>query len=487
MTALIKKAKRGNKEAFITLYERNKETVLYVCETLLCDFSAADSACIHIFKNMWQLVGDGKIESENEFRHTAINKAVNYCKIRIAKGDSRAFKIPQNKNFTVSSYENVGNGGYSSLLAALPAIHRFIYVLDGYLGWSEDEIAEALFTKADSIRLALDYQKVNFDRFSASVKQATGKEVSISIDGFKDYLDAAKEDCETSNALDSAVIASIDAIIEPIMLEKRRKTKKVCLISGISLIAAIALVLSVIGIVWLQRDQDAEEDSVDDEEYEEEYADLELDWITSIENPSHYAVIDVADYGKITVALDETQAPVTVENFVTLAKAGFYDGLTFHRIIEGFMMQGGDPKGDGTGGNTDESGKEKNIVGEFYYNGYENLISHTRGAISMARANDYDSASSQFFIVHEDCTGDLNMMYAAFGFVTEGMDVVDKICADAEPTDYNGTIEKADQPIITSIKVYTPEEYAALEKSESAESESNTESTESKSSESAAE
>ena len=225
MTTLIKKAQKGNKDAFIALYEKNKETVLYLCETLLCDFSAADSACIHIFKNMWQLVGDGKIESEREFRDAVINKAVNYCKIRIAKGDSKAFKIPQNKNFTVSAYESYGDGNYSSLLAALPPIHRFIYVLDAYLGWSEDEIAEVLFTKADSVRLALECRQSNFDRFAASVKQATGKEVSLSVDGFKIYLDEAEDECEPSNNIDSAVISSIDSIIEPILLEKRRKTK----------------------------------------------------------------------------------------------------------------------------------------------------------------------------------------------------------------------------------------------------------------------
>lgn len=165
------------------------------------------------------------------------------------------------------------------------------------------------------------------------------------------------------------------------------------------------------------------------------------------ENKSYKAEIIIKDYGTIKVALDAKQAPITVENFVTLAQSGFYDGLTFHRIIEGFMMQGGDPKGNGTG----DSGKD--IIGEFAANGYTyNTISHKRGVISMARANPYDSASSQFFICHADSVF-LDGKYAAFGWVTEGMDVVDKICTDAQPIDNNGTIPAAKQPVIETIKI----------------------------------
>ena len=157
-------------------------------------------------------------------------------------------------------------------------------------------------------------------------------------------------------------------------------------------------------------------------------------------------VIDVKDYGKIELELDADTAPITVTNFVKLVDKGFYDGLTFHRIMKGFMIQGGDPNGDGTGGS------EETIKGEFSSNGVENNISHKRGVISMARSQENDSASSQFFIVHEDSTF-LDGQYAAFGHVTSGMKVVDKIANNAKPTDDNGTIEKEDQPIITSIKV----------------------------------
>ena len=160
----------------------------------------------------------------------------------------------------------------------------------------------------------------------------------------------------------------------------------------------------------------------------------------------HHAVIEIRDYGTIELELDGDTAPITVQNFMDLANAGFYDGLTFHRIMDGFMIQGGDPNGNGTGG-SDES-----IKGEFASNGVENNISHKKGVISMARAQDPDSASSQFFIVVADSEF-LDGEYAAFGHVTKGQEVADKIAKDAEPLDDNGTIASEDQPVIESIKV----------------------------------
>ena len=159
-----------------------------------------------------------------------------------------------------------------------------------------------------------------------------------------------------------------------------------------------------------------------------------------------YAVIEVKDYGTITLELDRNAAPITVDNFVSLAEEGFYNGLTFHRIKAGFMMQGGCPEGTGYG----NSGTY--IKGEFAANGVDNPISHTRGTISMARGMGNDTASSQFFIVHQDSTF-LDGSYAAFGHVTEGMDVVDSICTNAQPIDDNFLIAPEQQPVITSITI----------------------------------
>ncbi len=155
----------------------------------------------------------------------------------------------------------------------------------------------------------------------------------------------------------------------------------------------------------------------------------------------HHAVITVKDYGEIKVELDGDAAPITVQNFIDLAKSGYYNGSTFHRIIDGFMIQGG--MGDGSA---------KNIVGEFKSNGYENDIKHEYGVISMARAYEADSASSQFFIVQGNASH-LDGDYAAFGKVTQGMDIVDKIAADAIVIDGNGTVEEKNQPIIEKVEI----------------------------------
>lgn len=162
------------------------------------------------------------------------------------------------------------------------------------------------------------------------------------------------------------------------------------------------------------------------------------------ENPQ--IKIYVKDYGVITAELDSQAAPITVENFLKLTKEGFYDGLTFHRIMDGFMIQGGDPLGTGMGGSDEE------IKGEFSSNGVDNPISHTRGTLSMARSRIKDSASSQFFIVHKDSTF-LDGDYAGFGHVTDGMDVVDKICETIKAEDSNGTVSKENQPVIEKIEV----------------------------------
>ena len=159
----------------------------------------------------------------------------------------------------------------------------------------------------------------------------------------------------------------------------------------------------------------------------------------------HYVQFDIANYGTIVAELDADVAPITVTNFMKLADSGFYDGLTFHRIISGFMIQGGDPKGNGTGG----SGE--NIKGEFEANGVKNKLAHDRGVLSMARSSMPDSASSQFFIMHEKAPH-LDGQYAAFGKVLSGMEVVDAICQNVPVVDYNGTVLKENQPVMTSVK-----------------------------------
>lgn len=159
---------------------------------------------------------------------------------------------------------------------------------------------------------------------------------------------------------------------------------------------------------------------------------------------THRIVIEIQNYGTIKAELYGGIAPITVANFVSLAESGFYNGLTFHRIIAGFMMQGGAP--------SSSSGSASTIKGEFSSNGIANDLLHERGVLSMARTSNPNSASSQFFIMHQT-SPHLDGDYAAFGKVTEGMEVVDAICMSARPIDSNGSIAKADQPVIRSITV----------------------------------
>lgn len=160
----------------------------------------------------------------------------------------------------------------------------------------------------------------------------------------------------------------------------------------------------------------------------------------------HHVEMQIKNYGTVKIELDGDEAPLTVENFVNLCNSGFYNGLTFHRYVKDFVLQGGDPEGTGLGG------CESSVKGEFSANGVKNTIKHKRGVISMARNQfDYNSASSQFFIcLRNSCADDLDGQYAAFGKITDGMDIIDKICESVPESD---CIPADQQPIIESIKV----------------------------------
>ena len=167
---------------------------------------------------------------------------------------------------------------------------------------------------------------------------------------------------------------------------------------------------------------------------------------TDLLTGKYYVEMTIQDKGIIKLELDADAAPITVTNFVKLVEEGFYDGIGFHRIINGFMMQGGDPAGTGGGGSAET------IKGEFKSNGYDNPIMHNRGVISMARTNDPNSASSQFFIMHQDAPH-LDGEYAAFGRVTEGLEIVDDICENTPVLDGNGSVAENDRPVIESVKM----------------------------------
>ena len=213
---------------------------------------------------------------------------------------------------------------------------------------------------------------------------------------------------------------TIKAKLEKEKAAKRKKYQKIAIIATAIVLAVALLVGATIGIVkWVKERNRNNFDA------------------------TYHASIEIKNYGTVHVELFGNEAPITVANFVKLANEGKYNGSTFHRIIDGFMAQGGKVTGAST------------ITGEFESNGVDNPIYIERGVIAMARAYDPDSATSQFFIVQDSEGAEhLNGDYAAFGKVTSGMDIIDRICKDAVPYDNNGSILAVNQPIITSITVH---------------------------------
>jgi len=214
--------------------------------------------------------------------------------------------------------------------------------------------------------------------------------------------------------------------------ERKKKKKRATIAGGAAAVIAAAIVL----IIVIPKITASKSNSSDE---------------TFTADPTKsYVLMTMADGGEVTIELDPTYAPITVDNFLKLVNEGFYDGLTFHRVSPTFMIQGGDPNGDGTGGSAET------IKGEFSQNGVENNISHKRGVISMARSSEMDSASSQFFIMTADSTT-LDGLYAAFGQVVTGMDVVDEIASVETTALGDGTGTPVTPVFIKSIVQIYPE------------------------------
>lgn len=415
----------------------------------------------------------------------AVKQAASYCKKTITKKDSRAFKLPPQKNFRISHvndhYIDLDADMVENYINCLPAAQRFALVLRLIGAMDEKQIARAIGLDVTSTALLKEVEPENLGKIYRALQAKGVNCVAPTTELLAMAFDDTLAQTPIPDELEKYMTEYINSVAAP--AEEAAKSKRKIYYVASAAVVAIAIILIAVlagggnsdtqvdeydttGTVS-SADTDTElEDILDeattdaigdvestdeDEVSEDSEADVSAENETTVLDTSliYYADIEIQDYGTITVELDQESAPITTANFVSLAESGFYDGLTFHRIIEGFMMQGGDPNGDGTGGS------DETIVGEFTDNGYDNDLSHTRGAISMARSSDYDSASSQFFIVHEDSSASLDGQYAVFGYVIEGMDVVDAVCETAEPTDGNGTIETGAQPVIASITIRT--------------------------------
>lgn len=422
MSTMIENAIKGQRSAMQYLYENNKQKVYYLAKSLLSDEAQAAEAVTWVFREMWMRMALEKIAAEEDFSREAVRKAVSYCKRKVTNQNAKAFRVPQNKNFLLTPGSDLAGREEpvtEVVLGQFTELQRFILVLRVSGKYSQEEMAQLFRLDQKIIGIALEAEKINVEKI---LQAAESKEAGSHAE-LVDLLVKKVSDVKVPAKADEQAAVVIDGIAGPLEQKKRRQT----ILAGVVAAAVCLGVILGVVIVALTGKKD-------------ETAGVE-DGLT------YYADIEIQDYGTITIQLNREEAPITTANFISLAESGFYDGLTFHRIIENFMMQGGDPKGDGTGG----SGNK--IVGEFSSNGYDNDLTHTRGAVSMARAEDPDSASSQFFIVHED-SPHLNGDYAVFGYVTDGMEVVDEICESAVPIDKNGTIPAEDQPVITAITVW---------------------------------
>lgn len=474
MDSIIKNAIKGQSKAILKLYENNKEKAMFVAKSLLLDEEKATEAVSKIFMSIWNDMKTSHVEKEADFTNLVIRKTADYCKQVTAKKNSKAYKIPADKNFVISSVsikkeENDSIETY--VLATLPELHRFIFVLHTVLKVEKDVIKNLLKIDKDILNHVLDAERENVEKIIAGSKS----DASSSYESIAEKLRKKETSISVPEKIDSEVKKFAQAAEKPYKENKRKKM----IFGGLATVAVCAVV--GIGVFFATRpddngnangsgtgtgtntnttqnttsqntgnltSSDKNENSTTNNNTQVDSSVVTKPLIELDKSVDYYATIDIADYGTIKVKLNQEVAPVTVSNFVSLAQKGFYDGLTFHRIMEDFMMQGGAPDGDGT------KGAGYNIVGEFTSNDHENNLSHTRGAISMARSTAYNSASSQFFICHEDSLW-LDGDYAVFGYVTEGMDVVDAVCEKSKPTDNNGTIKPEEQPVITSVKITT--------------------------------
>lgn len=431
MDDLLKSVQKGTASALMELYRQDCAQVSFLCNTLIPDPKAAAQAVVSAYRRAFEEAAEGNIETREDFSALVRKRALVECKGALLAKNKKAFRTPAGYRFDpVYTAQDISRDGawWENVLNSLPLLHKAVYLSTAVTGLPQADIAQGLEISETVVGKVNEAEELNLSRISALL----GPETKYTPEQFHAAIQKAAGEAAPTGEVQPQIEKIANDVTAPLKQKGRGK------IIGIA--AGIVAVIAILAIFILPN------------AFKQDYNPTETPAGSSADStpaPVHQdytAVIDIKDYGKITVALDAEAAPETVENFVSLARSGFYDGLTFHRIIEGFMMQGGDPNGDGTGGS------DKTIKGEFSANGVENNLSHTRGAISMARSQDMDSASSQFFIVHQDSTY-LDGQYACFGYVTDGMDVVDAVCEAAEPTDSNGTIAPEDQPVINSITI----------------------------------
>lgn len=438
---LISKAALGDKKSLDFIAEKYENYVYFFCTTVISDSEKAEKA----FKDSFKAVYSSIAKNPNL---TNLDEIVTYETSRVCKSailgeknyeTSTAKLQPFDNKDKISSASAITSQHKNIFIKSLKCINanqRMVVLLNLLCDYNVKQIADILKISEDKIQNSLDYGRENLKKQLRTSDANFSKRDII-------FLMTSSANIVKETAAQTKLPDGLNKMIDEIVLsyaKPQKSDKKKAWIA----ISAVAVFLIAVIVVFAVTSNKNNDNPADDSVTVGTNTSATIG--TDEAKGTHHAEIDVRDYGVIKVELDGDTAPISVANFINLANSGFYDGLTFHRIIDGFMIQGGDPLGNGTGGS------DNNIKGEFSENGVENNLSHTRGAISMARSSAYDSASSQFFIVQSDSTY-LDGQYACFGYVTDGMNIVDEICKNAVTTDSNGSVDAENQPVINSVRI----------------------------------
>ena len=415
MTALVEKAMKGSSSALKALYEQNNSSAYVLALLLTDDASRASALSAKAFTEAFDSLKNGSFSDEKQFREFVLEKVAVLSKGSVFKDSSKEFKLSSAKKEDVNKTAFLGaaEGGIEYLRKALKQMdryQRFVSVLSVSGAFSEKKISQIVGADEAKVSGLVAASLKSLKEALENGGPVWIRNDAVKIENVYSLMEKAFEDFE--------VPASLDKATSELVVGKNAINMKALIPALISVAVAAAIIIGVC-----------------------------LSMFNKVTSKKYIADIVVENYGTITLELDGTVAPITVENFVEIARSGFYNGLTFHRIMDGFMIQGGSPDGTSAG-----ESNHKAIKGEFSSNGVDNPISHVRGTISMARTNIKNSATTQFFICHQDSTF-LDGEYAAFGKVISGIEVVDAICKDAKPIDDNGTIPASEQPKITSVTI----------------------------------
>lgn len=439
---LIAKAALGDKKSLDFICEKYGKYVYFFCTTVISDNKKAENAFKKSFKAIFSTIS--KNPNTDNLDEIVKSETAKVCKSAIFDENNHengAAKMQpfgdKDKISSASAITAEQKNLFVNALRSINANQRIVVLLNLLCDYNTKKIADILKISEDKVQNSLEYGRENIKKqLRTSDSKFTKRDIIFLMTASANIVKEVAAQAKIPDLIDSFFDEIVLSLAKP---QKSDKKKAWIVISAVAVFLVAVIVVFVITSNKSNGSAGATNDSASASNVSATIGESQA-------KGTHHAEINIKDYGVIKVELNGDVAPITVANFINLANSHFYDGLTFHRIIDGFMMQGGDPLGNGTGGS------ENTIKGEFSQNGVENNLSHTRGAISMARSTDMDSASSQFFIVQSDSTY-LDGQYACFGYVTDGMDIVDGICKNAVTTDSNGSVSAENQPVINSITI----------------------------------